>query len=103
LVAINSDASIRRLKGDARPINNEEARASLLNNIETIDWILVFDEDTPYEILEKIRPHTLVKGGDYTLEQIPGKEFCEHVDIFTYIPGKSTTSIIERIKSTGSE
>ena len=99
LVAINSDASIRRLKGDARPINNEEARASLLNNIETIDWILVFDEDTPYEILEKIRPHTLVKGGDYTLEQIPGKEFCERVDIFTYIPGKSTTNIINRIKS----
>ncbi len=99
LVAINSDASVRRLKGETRPINNEAARASLLNNIETIDWILVFDEDTPHEILEKIRPHTLVKGGDYKLEEIVGKEFCEHVDIFTYIPGNSTTSIIERIKS----
>ena len=99
LVAINSDASIRRLKGETRPINSEAARASLLNNIETIDWILVFDEDTPYEILEKIRPHTLVKGGDYNLEQIIGKEFSERVDIFTYIPGKSTTNIINKIKS----
>jgi len=103
LVAINSDASVRRLKGETRPVNSQAARASLLNNIETIDWILVFDEDTPYEILEKIRPHTLVKGGDYKLEQIIGKEFCEHVDIFTYIPGNSTTSIIERIKSMESE
>lgn len=103
LVAINSDASIQRLKGRTRPINTEATRASLLNNIETIDWILVFDEDTPYEILDKIRPHTLVKGGDYKLEEIIGKEFCQRVDVFTYVPGKSTTSIIERIKTMGSE
>jgi len=99
LVAINSDASIRRLKGDTRPINTQDSRATLLNNIETIDWILVFDEDTPHEILEKIRPHTLVKGGDYKLEDIVGKEFCERVEVFTFIPGKSTTNIINKIKA----
>lgn len=103
LVAINSDASIRRLKGDTRPINSEATRAALLNSIEMIDWIVVFDEDTPHELLKKIRPHTLVKGGDYTLEQIIGKEFCTRVDIFTYIPGKSTTSIIKRIRAIENE
>jgi len=103
LVAINSDASIRRLKGDTRPINSEESRAALLNNIETIDWILVFDEDTPHEILEKIRPHTLVKGGDYKLEDIIGKEFCKNVDVFTFIPGKSTTNLIKKIKAMSNE
>ena len=103
LVAINSDASIRRLKGESRPINSEGARAALLNNIETIDWILVFDEDTPYEVLQKIRPHTLVKGGDYTIDSIIGREFCQNTKIFTYMDGKSTTNIIKKIKAAGNE
>jgi D-beta-D-heptose 7-phosphate kinase/D-beta-D-heptose 1-phosphate adenosyltransferase len=98
LVAINSDDSIKKLKGVNRPINDEQARIAILNNIESVDWVLVFKEDTPHEILEKIRPHTLVKGGDYTIESIVGKEFCEHVRVFNYVDGKSTTSIIERIK-----
>ncbi len=103
LVAINSDASIRRLKGESRPINKEGARAALLNNIETIDWILVFDEETPYEVLEKIHPHTLVKGGDYTIDSIIGREFCQHIKIFTYMDGKSTTQMIKKIRASGNE
>lgn len=99
MVAINSDESITKLKGATRPINNEHARISILNNIETVDWVLVFKEDTPYEILQEIRPHTLVKGGDYTPESIIGKEFCKNLKVFTYMDGKSTTNIIHRIKN----
>ena len=99
LIAINSDKSISALKGASRPINNEHARISILNNIESVDWILVFHEDTPYEVLEKIRPHTLVKGGDYTIDSIIGKEFCKNVKVFTYMEGKSSTDIINRIKA----
>ena len=100
MVAINSDVSIQRLKGAGRPINCERARVDLLNNIETIDWIIVFDEDTPYELLKKVQPHTLVKGGDYTKDQIIGKEFSKNTLIFKYVDGKSTTNIIRQIKAT---
>lgn len=99
IVAINSDASIRRLKGSTRPINLIDTRIAILNSIEVIDWIVVFDEDTPYEILQQICPHTLVKGSDYTLESLVGKEFCEQVKLFTYIPGKSTTNTIKKIRA----
>jgi D-beta-D-heptose 7-phosphate kinase/D-beta-D-heptose 1-phosphate adenosyltransferase len=97
MVAINSDASIKRIKGEKRPINSEDTRVALLNSITSIDWIVVFDEDTPYRILEKIQPHTLVKGGDYTVESLIGKQFCESVKIFTYMPGKSTTNTIKKV------
>lgn len=97
IVAINSDESVIKLKGPTRPINDEQARIAILNNIESVDWILVFKEDTPHEILKQIRPHTLVKGGDYTVEQLPGREFCENVKIFTYMDGKSTTAIVHKI------
>ena len=98
IVAINSDASIRRLKGPARPIHEEETRLALLNAIESIDWIIIFNEDTPYEIMEQIRPNILVKGGDYTLDTLVGKEFCEEIKLFTYIPGNSTTNTIKKIR-----
>jgi len=98
IVAINSDASIRRLKGPERPIHEEETRLALLNAIESIDWIIIFNEDTPYEIMEQIRPHTLVKGGDYTVETLVGKEFCQEIKLFTYIPGNSTTNTIKKIR-----
>lgn len=61
---------------------------------------IVFDEDTPYELLEGLRPHTLVKGGDYTKDEIIGKEFCKNTLIFKYVDGKSTTNIIRKIKAT---
>jgi D-beta-D-heptose 7-phosphate kinase/D-beta-D-heptose 1-phosphate adenosyltransferase len=98
LIAINSDDSIKKLKGSMRPINDERARIAILNNIVSVDWILVFKEDTPYEVLKEIRPHTLVKGGDYTVESIIGKEFCENVKVFTYMEGKSSTGIINKIR-----
>lgn len=99
MVAINSDESIGKLKGPSRPINNEKARIAILNNIESIDWVLVFPQDTPYEVLKEIQPHTLVKGGDYTPDSIIGKEFCQNLKVFNYIEGKSSTNIINRIKA----
>jgi len=98
VVALNSDESVRRLKGATRPINSLSARIALLNQIESIDWIVVFDEDTPYELYKVISPTTLVKGGDYTADSLIGREFCKEVRIFNYIQGKSTTAIIERIQ-----
>lgn len=97
VVALNGDESIRRLKGPSRPINSLEARVALLSQFAMIDWIVVFDEDTPYELYKTMRPKIIVKGGDYTADSVVGAEFSEHVDIFTYMAGKSTTKIIERI------
>jgi D-beta-D-heptose 7-phosphate kinase/D-beta-D-heptose 1-phosphate adenosyltransferase len=97
VVALNGDTSIRRLKGDTRPINNVNARITLLSQIESIDWIVVFDEDTPYNLYEKVQPEFLVKGGDYKAEDVVGREFCGEVKIFNYIEGKSTTSILKRL------
>jgi len=96
VVALNGDASIQRLKGASRPINNINARIALLSQIESIDWIVIFDEDTPYKLYEKVQPEILVKGGDYKAEDVVGKEFCKEVKIFKYIEGKSTTSILKR-------
>lgn len=99
VVALNSDESIKGLKGPSRPINNLQARIGLLNEIESIDWIVSFSEDTPYTILEQIHPDTIVKGGDYTSDSVIGKEFCNEVRIFKTMEGKSTTNIIEKIFS----
>ena len=99
VVALNGDESIRRLKGQSRPVNNLAARVALLNQFAMIDWIVVFDEDTPYELYETMRPTTIVKGGDYTADAIVGREFCQRVEIFEYMAGKSTTNIIRRIQA----
>jgi len=98
VVALNGDESIRRLKGSTRPINSLSSRIALLNQIESIDWIVVFEEDTPYDLFKMIRPAVLVKGGDYTAETLPGREFCGEVRIFDFIAGKSTTTIIKKIQ-----
>jgi len=98
VVALNSDESIRRLKGSTRPINSLESRIALLNQIEAIDYIVVFEEDTPYELYKTIKPDILVKGGDYKAEDLVGREFCREVKIVPYIAGKSTTAIIQKIQ-----
>ena len=98
VVALNSDESIRRLKGSTRPINSLESRIALLNQIEAIDFIVVFEEDTPYDLYKTIKPDILVKGGDYKAEDLVGREFCREVKIVPYIAGKSTTGIIDIIK-----
>ena len=101
VVGLNSDASARRLKGPARPINDQHARATVMAALLMVDAVILFDEDTPLNLINSIRPDVLVKGGDYTLEQIVGaKEVMAaggRVVINPIIPGFSTTAIIERI------
>jgi D-beta-D-heptose 7-phosphate kinase/D-beta-D-heptose 1-phosphate adenosyltransferase len=103
VVGINSDQSTKRLKGPERPINNEQSRALLLANIAVIDAVVIFDEDTPLELITAILPDVIVKGGDYTIEQIVGsKEILANggrVVINPIVPGFSTTGIIQQIKS----
>jgi rfaE bifunctional protein nucleotidyltransferase chain/domain len=101
IVGLNSDASTCRLKGENRPINNQHARATVMAALLMVDAVILFEEDTPLNLINAIRPDVLVKGGDYTLEQIVGaKEVIEaggRVVINPIVPGFSTTVIIEKI------
>jgi len=102
VVAINSDASVKRLKGPTRPINNENSRALLMAALVMVDAVIIFNEDTPLELVKAILPGVMVKGGDYTPEQIAGaKEVIANggrVVINPLIAGLSTTQIIESIR-----
>lgn len=101
IVGVNTDASTCRLKGPQRPINNQEARATVLAALLMVDAVVLFDEDTPLDLITAIQPDVLVKGGDYTLEQIVGaKEVMAaggRVVINPIVPGYSTTGLIEKI------
>ena len=103
VVGVNSDASVRRLKGEERPINNISDRMMLLAALECVDFVVAFEEDTPYELIMAIKPDVLVKGGDYKISEIVGADvLAENGGITTTIPyvdGKSTTGIIERLKN----
>lgn len=105
MVGINSDASVRRLKGEQRPVNNEADRAELLSALRCVDYVTVFDEDTPVEFLRLFQPDIHVKGADYKPENLLETPVVEagggKVVILDLVPGKSTTSIVERILHTG--
>jgi D-beta-D-heptose 7-phosphate kinase/D-beta-D-heptose 1-phosphate adenosyltransferase len=96
IVGLNTDASIKRLKGPSRPINSLEDRMKLLQSISYIDVVIPFDEDTPIKLIEHIKPHYLVKGGDYTKENVIGGDLVDEVILFNYIDGKSTTNLIKK-------
>ena len=102
VVGLNSDASVQRLKGPTRPINNTESRAIVLSNLVLVDIVVVFEEDTPLELISTLLPDVLVKGGDYTIETIVGaKEVIANggkVIINPIVEGFSTTRLIEKIK-----
>lgn len=102
VVGLNSDASVKRLKGSERPINNQNDRAEMLSALEFVDYVVIFDDDTPYELIKKIQPDVLVKGGDYNPENVVGKDIVEarggELKLLPFIEGKSTTNIINRIK-----
>jgi D-beta-D-heptose 7-phosphate kinase/D-beta-D-heptose 1-phosphate adenosyltransferase len=102
VVAINSDASVKRIKGPTRPINNENSRALLMASLVMVDAVVVFEEDTPIEVVKAILPDVMVKGGDYRPEQIAGaREVLANsgrVVINPLIEGLSTTQIIESIR-----
>ena len=102
VLAINSDASVRRLKGPERPLVSQEDRAALLAALTFVDAVTIFDEDTPLEVLQSVRPHVLVKGGDYLPEQVIGRELVEssggRVVLVPLTPERSTSALVERIR-----
>lgn len=103
VVGLNSDASVKRLKGESRPVNTQHSRALLLASLLMVDAVVIFEEDTPFELITALKPDVLVKGGDYTIEQIVGsKEVMANggrVVINPIVEGFSTTGLIQQIKS----
>jgi len=102
IVGLNSDSSIKKLKGSDRPINNEEDRKYLLENLKAVDCVEIFSEDTPYELIKIIMPNILVKGGDWQISEIVGSDIVlkkgGEVKSLSFKEGKSTTNIIEKIR-----
>jgi len=105
VVGLNSDASVRRLKGENRPINKQEDRALVLAALEFVDYIIIFEEDTPYELIKTVNPDVLVKGGDWKETDIIGADIVQAkggiVLSLPLRPGLSTSKIIEEIKKNG--
>lgn len=102
VVGLNTDASVKRLKGEGRPVTDEQSRAFLMAAQLYVDAVTLFDEDTPMELIEAIRPDVIVKGGDYTPETVVGNDFVKsyggEVVIIPTVAGFSTTAIIDRLK-----
>ena len=102
IVGLNTDNSVKRLKGPDRPVTNEQDRAFQVASLLCVDAVCLFDEDTPAELIQLVKPDILVKGGDYTIDKIVGADFVQknggRVEIIPFVNGYSTTSIIERIK-----
>lgn len=101
IVGVNSDASVKRLKGATRPVKEEQTRASILASLLIVDAVVIFAEDTPYTLIEAIEPDVLVKGGDYTKENIVGGDLVEskggEVVIVPYMEGVSSTNLIKKM------
>lgn len=94
IVGLNSDESVRRLKGNARPIHNQADRKLVLESIRWVDEVIIFDQQTPYDLIKTIRPDIIVKGGDYTASSVVGNDLAKVV-IYPYIKGYSTTEILD--------
>ncbi|MEX5285165.1 D-glycero-beta-D-manno-heptose 1-phosphate adenylyltransferase [Selenomonas sputigena] len=101
VLGLNSDASVRRLKGESRPVNAELDRAAVLSALRSVDFVVLFDEPTAEDLIEKVRPAVYAKGGDYTRETLPEAKIVEkyggEVRFIDLVPGRSTTKIIEKI------
>jgi rfaE bifunctional protein nucleotidyltransferase chain/domain len=102
VIGLNSDSSVKKLKGDSRPVNNEEDRAMVLSALRFVDYVTVFDEETPYELIKLLLPDVLVKGGDYTFDTIVGADIVSvnggKVITIPLLTGRSTTNTIEKLK-----
>ncbi len=101
VVGLNTDASVRRLKGPSRPVNNEGDRAFLIASLACVDFVILFDEDTPAELIRRVQPDVLVKGGDYTLDNIVGADFVLQnggtVTTIPFVDGYSTSLTLQKI------
>ncbi len=98
IVGVNSDASVKRLKGESRPINTQEDRMAVLAGLEAVDFVVLFDEDTPYALISAIKPDILVKGADYEGKEIVGSDVAKETRLIDFVEGKSTTGVIEKIR-----
>jgi len=101
-IGLNSDASVKRLKGDSRPINGEKDRKFILENLRCVDFVEVFDEETPLQLIELVKPQILVKGGDWSIDKIVGSDFVlslgGKVLSLPFVDGFSTTNTIHKIQ-----
>ena len=97
IVGLNSDASTRRIKGPHRPIVAQKSRAALLAALESVDFVVIFNEDTPYKILSIIKPDILIKGADWKGKSVVGEDLVKKVEFIKFVEGFSTTNIIEKI------
>lgn len=98
ILGLNSDRSVTTLKGKGRPINNDRDRAYTLAALEVVDYVVVFDNETPYDLIKAVKPHVLVKGGDYEGKKVVGQDIVEELKLVKFVEGKSTSKIIEKIQ-----
>ena len=98
IIGLNSDRSVTALKGEGRPINAQMDRAYILAALEVVDYVVIFDEDTPYKLIKAIKPHTLVKGGDYEGKEVIGQDIADELKLVEFLDGKSSTQTIEKIQ-----
>ena len=98
ILGLNADSSVRKLKGPTRPINTQEDRAYILASLESVDYVVIFEEETPYELIKLIKPHVLVKGGDYEGKEVVGQDIADELKLVQFVDGKSTTNTIKRIQ-----
>ena len=103
IVLLNSDKSVRSIKGEGRPINNENDRAEILCALNCVDYVVLFDEDSPRSLLDEIKPDVYTKGADYTMETLPEADIMvkngTKVEFISFVEGKSTTKTIEKMKN----
>lgn len=98
ILGLNADSSVKKLKGETRPINSEDDRAYILASLESVDYVVIFEEETPYELIKLIKPDILVKGGDYEGKEVVGQDIANELKLVQFIDGKSTTNTIKRIQ-----
>lgn len=101
VVGLNSDQSIRRIKGRSRPIINQRSRAAVLAALESVDFVVIFNEDTPEKIIKAVGPDVLIKGADWKGKKVVGADIAKKVELVPYVKGFSTTQIIKKIKKHG--
>lgn len=102
VVGLNSDASIRRLKGPERPINRQSDRAEVLSALEPVSFVCLFNQDTPLKLIQKVKPHVLVKGGDWKGKEVVGADWVHSyggkLKLISFVKGRSSTAVLEKIK-----
>lgn len=103
IVLLNSDKSVKSIKGPSRPINNEQDRAEILSALRCVDYVVLFDEDSPKNLLDEMKPDVYTKGADYTMETLPEADIMKkngtRVEFIEFVDGKSTTNIINKMKN----